>query len=159
MLPPTGIRVVGFELPPRGQWRAALLARIHHLHFRLAHGPTLPANRREWANIAKHNAGRVCLDVQKREGIAIGFDCPSYRSAPLAGGVRIFRRQIRVCKRAGKAFSANAPFRPADPSLPDYQRDVRFTVKGLFQPKMAALPQGTNPSLSCQGPLAALSLL
>jgi hypothetical protein len=52
MLPPTGTRVVGFELPPRGQWRAALLAPIHHLHFRLAHGPTLPANRREWANIA-----------------------------------------------------------------------------------------------------------
>ena len=28
----------------------------------------------------------------------------------------------------------------ADPALPDYERDVQFTVNGLFQPVIASKP-------------------
>jgi FtsP/CotA-like multicopper oxidase with cupredoxin domain len=45
-------------------------------------------------------------------------------------------------------FAANpgAPGRDveADPSLPDYQRDVQFTVNGLFQPVIASKPGQTE---------------
>src|SRR6185369_6985229 len=45
-------------------------------------------------------------------------------------------------------FTANPPDAakdlPEDPALPDYQRDVQFTVNGLFQPVIASKPGQTE---------------